>query len=69
MIEISGMINDKATKIWLAENSWIPAVNFLKVKYEYSDRHFIEVANDIQNRKNQLNEKIASLKLTRNLCN
>jgi len=57
MIEISGKIYDKATKIWFTKNSWIPAVNSLKVKYEYSDRHFILVANDIRNRKNQLNEK------------
>jgi hypothetical protein len=27
MIEISRMVNDKAKKIWLAENSWIPAIN------------------------------------------
>ena len=27
MIEISGMINDKAKKLWLEENSWLPAIN------------------------------------------
>jgi hypothetical protein len=57
MIEISGMINDKAKKIWLAENCWLPAINTYQEKYEYRELHFIELANGIRNRKNQLNEK------------
>jgi type III restriction enzyme len=60
MIEISGMSKDKAEKKWFVENRWIPAVNALKEKYEYPEWHFIEVANDIRNIKNQLVEKIAS---------
>ena len=61
MIEISGMSKDKAEKKWFVENRWIPAVNALKDKYKYSEWHFIEVANDIRNIKNQLIEKIQSI--------
>jgi len=61
MIGISGMSKDKAEKKWFVENRWIPAVNALKDKYEYPEWHFIEVANDIRNIKNQLIEKIQSI--------
>ena len=61
IIEISGMSKDKAEKKWFVENRWIPAVNALKDKYEYPEWHFIEIANDIRNIRNQLQEKIASL--------
>jgi len=61
IIEISGMSKDKAEKKWFVENRWLPAVNALKDKYEYPEWHFIEIANDIRNIKNQLIEKIASL--------
>lgn len=58
IIEISGMSKDKAEKKWFVENRWIPAVNAMKDKYGYPEWHFIEVANDIRNIKNQLIEKI-----------
>ncbi|MBL7857253.1 MAG: DEAD/DEAH box helicase family protein [Cyclobacteriaceae bacterium] len=61
IIEISGMSKDKAEKKWFVENRWIPSVNALKEKYEYPEWHFIEVANDIRNIKNQLAEKISSI--------
>jgi type III restriction enzyme len=61
MIEITGMSKDKAEKKWFVENRWIPAVNALKDKYEYPEWHFIEIANDIRNIKNQLIEKIESI--------
>ncbi|MBP9196469.1 MAG: DEAD/DEAH box helicase family protein [Saprospiraceae bacterium] len=61
MIEISGMSKDKAEKKWFVENRWIPAVNSLKSKYEYPEWHFIEIANDIRNIRNQLIDKISSL--------
>ncbi len=61
MIEISGMSKDKAEKKWFVENRWIPGVNSLREKYDYPEWHFIEIANDIRNIKNQLTEKIASL--------
>lgn len=61
MIEISGMSKDKAEKRWFVENRWIPAVNSLKDRYEYPEWHFIEIANDIRNIKNQLIEKIQSI--------
>jgi len=61
IIEISGFSKDKAEKKWFVENRWIPAVNSLKEKYEYPEWHFIEIANDIRNIKNQLHEKINSI--------
>ncbi len=61
MIEISGMSKDKAEKKWYVENRWIPAVNSLREKYDYPEWHFIEIANDIRNIKNQLIEKIQSI--------
>jgi type III restriction enzyme len=61
MIEITGMSRDKAEKKWYVENRWLPAVNSLKEKYAYEEWHFIEIANDIRNIKNQLIEKIQSL--------
>jgi type III restriction enzyme len=61
MIEISGMSKDKAEKKWYVENRWVPAVNALRSKYNYPEWHFIEVANDIRNIKNQLRDKILSL--------
>ncbi len=61
IIEITGMNTDKAEKKWYVENRWLPAVNALKEKFEYPEWHFIEIANDIRNIRNQLIEKIASL--------
>ncbi len=58
IIEISGMSNDKAKKKWFVENRWLPAVNAFKDKYDYPEWHFIEIANDIRNIKNQLIEEI-----------
>lgn len=61
IIEISGMSKDKDEKKWFVENRWLPAVNALKDKYDYPEWHFIEVANDIRNIRNQLTEKIRSI--------
>lgn len=61
MIEISGMSKDKAEKKWFVENRWLPAVNSLKDKYDYPEWHFIEIANDIRDIKNQLIEKINAI--------
>jgi type III restriction enzyme len=61
IIEISGMSKDKEQKKWFVENRWLPAVNSLKDKYNYPEWHFIEVANDIRNIKNQLIEKIQGI--------
>lgn len=61
MIEITGMSRDKAEKKWYVENRWIPAVNSFREKYQYPEWHFIEVADDIRNIKNQLIEKIQSI--------
>jgi len=61
MIEISGFNKDKDEKKWFVKNRWLPAVNALKDKYEYPEWHFIEIADDIRNIKNQLIEKISEL--------
>lgn len=61
IIEISGMSKDKAEKKWFVESRWLPAVNALKDKYNYPEWHFIEIANDIRNIKNQLTAKISSI--------
>jgi len=61
MVEISGFSKDKAEKKWFVENRWIPAVNSLKEKYDYPEWHFIEIANDIRDIKNQLIEKTINL--------
>lgn len=61
MIEITGMNIDKEEKKWFVENRWLPAVNALKDKYQYPEWHFIEIANDIRDIKNQLADKIASI--------
>ena len=58
IIEISGFNTDKAEKKWYVENRWLPAVNALREKYNYPEWHFIEIANDIRNIKNQLENKI-----------
>lgn len=62
IIEITGMSKDKAEKKWYVENRWLPAANAVREKYGYPEWHFIEIANDIRNIKNQLRDKIASLK-------
>jgi len=59
IIEITGFNRDKAEKKWFVENRWIPAVNALKDKYDYPEWHFIEIAEDIRNIKNQLIENIS----------
>ena len=61
MIEISGMSKDKAEKKWFVENRWIPAVNAVQEKYDLGEWHFIEIANDIRNIRNQLTDKIKTL--------
>ena len=63
IIEITGedKNQDKAEKKWFVENRWLPAVNALKEKYQYPEWHFIEVANDIRDIRNQLIEKINTL--------
>jgi type III restriction enzyme len=61
MVEITGFNTDKAEKKWFDENRWLPAVNALKDKFGYPEWHFIEIANDIRNIKNQLIEKIGSI--------
>jgi type III restriction enzyme len=61
IIEITGMNKEKAEKKWYLENRWLPAVNAVREKYEYDEWHFIEIANDVRDIKNQLSEKINSL--------
>ncbi len=61
VIEVTGMNKDKEDKKWYVENRWLPAVNEVRNKYELDEWHFIEIANDIRNIKQQLTNKIQSL--------
>lgn len=61
VIEVTGMNKDKEDKKWYVENRWLPAVNEVRDKYEMEEWHFIEIANDIRNIKQQLTNKIISL--------
>ncbi len=61
IIEITGMNKDKAEKKWYVENCWLPSVNSLKEKYNYPEWHFVEIADDIRNIKNELIEKITKI--------
>jgi type III restriction enzyme len=60
VIEVTGMNKDKQDKKWYVENRWLPAVNEVRDKYEMGEWHFIEIANDIRNIKQQLINKISS---------
>ncbi|MDZ7743452.1 MAG: hypothetical protein U5Q03_17365 [Bacteroidota bacterium] len=62
MIEITGMNKEKAEKKWYVENRWLPAVNSVREKYKYDRWEFIEIANDVRDIRNQVIEKIKSLK-------
>ncbi|MEI6846417.1 MAG: DEAD/DEAH box helicase family protein [Chlorobiaceae bacterium] len=61
MIEISGMSKDKAEKKWFVENRWLPAVNAVQETYSLGRWHFIEIANDIRDIRNQLINKINTI--------
>lgn len=61
VIEVTGMNKDKEDKKWYVEHRWLPAVNEIRDKYEMAEWHFIEIANDIRNIKQQLINKIQSL--------
>lgn len=58
-IEITGMNTDKYEKKYYVENFWLPAVNAVRVKHNYPEWHFIEIANDIRSIKQQIENKIA----------
>ena len=61
VIEVTGMNKDKDDKKWYVENRWLPAVNEVRDKYNMQEWHFIEIANDIRNIKQQLTNKVMSL--------
>lgn len=61
ILEVTGMNKDKAEKKWYVENRWLPAVNSAREKFGYDEWHFIEVASDIRNIKNELIDKIESI--------
>lgn len=61
IIEVTGMNREKADKKWYVENRWLPAVNAVRDTYGYDEWHFIEIANDIRDIKNQLANKIKNI--------
>lgn len=60
-IEITGFNKDKEHKVNYVYNRWLPAVNNVREKYGYDEWHFIEIANDIRDIKNELRDKINSI--------
>ena len=63
VVEITGMSRDKAEKKWFVQNRWLPAINAVQDKYNLGRWHFIEIANDIRDIRNQLRDKIAEINL------
>ncbi len=61
MIEVTGFNKDKSEKKWFTENRWLPAVNFAAHLYGWEEWHFIEIANDIRDIKNQITAKIQGI--------
>lgn len=61
IIEITGMSKDKTEKKWYVENRWLPAVNAVREKYGYDVWHFMEIAGDIRDIKNQIKAKLAEI--------
>ncbi len=55
------MNQDKEIKKWYVENRWLPAVNNSINGYGMEEWHFIEVADDIRDIKNDLREKTESI--------
>lgn len=58
ILEISGYNQDKVEKKWYVENRWLPAVNSVRDKYNYDEWHFLEIAGDIREIKNQIKAKL-----------
>lgn len=61
IIEITGMSQDKDVKKWYVENRWLPAVNNILEEYEIDEWHFIEIAGDIRDIKNEIRAKLNSI--------
>lgn len=54
IIEITGFNKDKVEKRHFVENRWLPAINSVVEKYNELPWHFVEIADDIRNVKNEL---------------
>ncbi len=61
IIEITGMSQDKDVKKWYVENRWLPAVNHIRNDHGMDEWHFVEVAADIRDIKNDLKRTIERL--------
>ncbi len=61
IVEITGMSQDKAEKRWYVSNRWLPAVNAVRDKFGYDEWHFLEIAGDIRDIKNEVLDKIENL--------
>lgn len=61
IVEITGMSQDNAEKRWYVANRWLPAVNAVRDKFGYDEWHFLEIAGDIRDIKNEVLDKIESL--------
>ncbi|MCP5498110.1 MAG: DEAD/DEAH box helicase family protein [Leptospiraceae bacterium] len=66
VIEITGFNKEKEHKVNYVINRWLPAVNNVREKYDYDEWHFIEIANDIRDIKNELRNKIKTIQPVKN---
>lgn len=62
ILEITGFNHDKEAKKQFVENRWLPSVNNVREKYEMDEWHFLEVAGEISDIKNDIRNYLKSVK-------
>lgn len=63
IVEISGFAHDKEEKKQYVYNRWLPAVNNVLDKYEMDEWHFLEIAGEIKDIKNEIRAFLKTVKL------
>lgn len=61
IVEISGFSHDKETKKAFVHDRWLPAVNNMRDKLEMDEWHFVEIAGDIKDIKNELKNYLKTI--------
>lgn len=62
ILEITGFNRDKDAKKQFVENRWLPAVNNVRGKYEMDEWHFLEIAGEIADIKNDIRNYLKTIK-------